>query len=677
METLETALARARAGNGQVLGVVAEAGTGKSRLCYEFTERCRAAGLRVIEGRCAPYGKSVPLLPILQVFRHYYGITEQDSDQSAREKLAGRLLLLDEGYREVLPVLFEFFGVPDPDRPAPYIDPELKQRQLFGVLRKLVQHGAEDTVALIEDLHWIDGASAAWLDEWVEAVAGTRFVLIVNFRPEFEAGWLRKSYYQQLALAPLSTAAARELLETLLGPDPSIAGLADAIYARTGGNPFFTEEVVQSLIESGKLQGSAGNYRLTAPVATLDVPATVHVVLAARIDGLAEREKQVLETAAVIGKDFSAPVLTRVLADVAPHAVAATELAVVLRALAQAEFLYEQAVYPVAEYTFKHPLTQQVAYDTLLRERRARVHAAVARATAEVHAEKLDEKAALLAHHWEYAGDAGQAALWHRRAAEWAGLTNPSEGFRHWDRVRSLVRTLPQTEETSRLGATACLGVLRLGWRLGMPMAEAGDVFEEGRRLADAAGDVPALAALQLWVRARSLGWVRGRLCEAQPRGDAPGRSDDRPGFADRATGVPRVRLHSRRSPARRDRVLRDGRAAPAGGSGSRPGVHWLQPIPRDPLCASLDALPNGTSEGVHGGVRTNGAPGTRARGRRGAHVAAARAHRAGHLLRRCGRRPRPCPPGARDGREVGDPAGAFLCSPGSRRRASVERRVG
>jgi class 3 adenylate cyclase/tetratricopeptide (TPR) repeat protein len=496
MDVLEAALARARAGNGQVIGIVAEAGTGKSRLCFELTERCRAAGMRVIEGRCAPYGKNIPLLPILQVFRHYYGITEQDTDQSAREKLAGRLLLLDEGYREVLPVLFEFFGVPDPDRPAPHLDSEVKQRQLFGVLRKLVQRGAEETVALIEDLHWIDGASAEWLAEWVDAIAGTRFVLVVNFRPEFDAAWLRKSYYQQLPLAPLGGDAVRELLESLLGRDASIAGLAGAIHARTGGNPFFTEEVVQSLIESGKLQGTAGDYRLSAPVETLDVPPSVHAVLAARIDRLAEREKQLLQTAAVIGKDFSEPVLTRVLGDVAPHDAAHADVAAALRALAQAEFVYEQAVYPVAEYTFKHPLTQQVAYDTLLRERRSRVHAAVAAASAEIYADKLDEKAALLAHHWEQAGESRHAALWHKRAAEWAGITNAAEGMRHWERVRSLVRTLPRTGETLQLGVAACQGILGLGWRLAMSTADAAGIFEEGRQLAEENRDVRALAAL-------------------------------------------------------------------------------------------------------------------------------------------------------------------------------------
>ncbi len=496
MHVLEAALARARAGNGQVIGVVAEAGTGKSRLCWEFAAYCRAAGMRVIEGRCAPYGKNVPLLPILQIFRHYYGITEQDSDQSAREKIAGHLLALDEGYREVLSVLFEFFGVPDPDHPALHVDPDVKQRQLFGVLRTLVQRGAENTVALFEDLHWIDGASAAWLEEWVDAIAGTRFVLLVNFRPEFAPTWGRKSYYQQLPLAPLSTEAVRQLLAGLLGSDPSIAGLADAIHARTSGNPFFTEEVVQSLIEAGKLAGTAGDYRLTAPVSTLDVPASVHAVLAARIDRLAEREKLVLQTAAVIGKEFSEPVLVLVLAEVAPHDAAPADLSAALRTLARAEFVYEQALYPVAAYTFKHPLTQEVAYETLLRERRARVHAAVARASAVIHADKLDEKAALLAHHWEHAGDAWQAALWHQRAAEWAGVTNAAEGLRHWEHVRRLVRPLPHTPEALRLGIAACVGILNLCWRLGTPLAHATDTFEEGRRLAEEAGDVRAQAAL-------------------------------------------------------------------------------------------------------------------------------------------------------------------------------------
>jgi class 3 adenylate cyclase/tetratricopeptide (TPR) repeat protein len=499
MQTLESALSQAHAGNGQVVGLVAAAGTGKSRICFEFLERCRARGCTVTVGHAVAHGKNIPFLPMLEAFRSYYEITHADADQVVQKKIEDRLLHVDPGLVEMLPVVFEFFGVPDPDRPVRRnIDSETRQRQLFEVLRREVREGnaGGQLVTLIEDLHWIDAGSEAFLEQWVDAIAGSRALLLLNFRPEYHAAWMNKSYYRQIPLAPLGSEAVRELLGDLLGNDASIAGLAQAIHESTGGNPFFTEEVVQSLIESGVLAGARGRYRMTTPIAQLEVPPTVHAVLAARIDRLAEREKRLLETAAVIGKDFSEPVLVNVLAEVAPLDAAPVEVAAALRVLAKAEFIYEQALYPVAEYTFKHPLTQQVAYDTLLRERRAQVHAAVALASAELHADKLDEKAALLAHHWEQAGQPWQAALWHERAAAWAGVTNGAEGLRHWERVRALLRPLPHTSETLQLGVTACVGHLKLAWRLGTPTADATDIFEEGRRLAEEAGDVGALAAL-------------------------------------------------------------------------------------------------------------------------------------------------------------------------------------
>ena len=187
MEVLERALEQARAGNGQVVGVVADAGTGKSRLCFEFAERCRAKGLRVAQGSGVAHGKNIPLLPILQVFRTYFNITGKDDDRTARDKIAGRLLLLDEELRESLPLLFEFMGVPDPDRPPPVMDPDASQRRLFRVLHRVTQSRTESegeggtVVTLIEDLHWIDGGSEAWIEQMVEAVSGSRTLLLVNF----------------------------------------------------------------------------------------------------------------------------------------------------------------------------------------------------------------------------------------------------------------------------------------------------------------------------------------------------------------------------------------------------------------------------------------------------------------------------------------------------------------
>jgi class 3 adenylate cyclase len=363
MQTLDAALEQAQAGNGQVVGIVAEAGTGKSRLCFEFLERCRARGMNVLTGRAVAHGKNIPYLPMLEVFRGYYGISETDSAQAVREKVAGLLLLTDESLRELLPVVFEFFGVTDPEHPPPRMDPEAKLRQLFAVLRKEMREGrtANRLVTLIEDLHWMDAGSESFLAQWVDAIAGSRSLLIVNFRPEYHATWTVKSYYRQIPLAPLGPEAARAMLEDLLGNDAAIDGLAQSIYTRTAGNPFFMEEAVQSLIESGALEAIQGSYRLVKPIEQLQVPPTVQALLAARIDRLGEREKLVLQSAAVIGREFSEPILRRVINEISYSPLSEIELGLALRVLKDSDFILEQSLYPVPEYVFKHPLTQEVA----------------------------------------------------------------------------------------------------------------------------------------------------------------------------------------------------------------------------------------------------------------------------------------------------------------------------
>jgi class 3 adenylate cyclase/tetratricopeptide (TPR) repeat protein len=506
MQMLESALARAREGHAQIVGIVGEAGLGKSRLCYEFLERCRARGLMTYETTGVAHGKAVPFLPVLRLFRAFYGITEQDSDATARERIAGRLLLLDERLRETLPLNFEFMGVPDPENPAPRIDPEARQRQMFDVVRRVIQaRGQRETsVTLLEDLHWFDGGSAAFVEPMLEAVIGTRALVLLNFRPEYQAPWTGKSYYHQLPLAPLGPDAIRELLDALLGSDRSIAGLAEAIHARTAGNPFFTEEVVQNLIESGKLQGSKGAYRLVTPIDKLEVPSSVHVLLAARIDRLAQREKDVLQTAAVIGREFDEPTLAAVVEQDAP------QLREALEALKNAEFVYEQSLYPVVEYLFKHPLTQEVALGSQLQERRKKLHGAVARVIEAAHQQDLDQQAALLAHHWEEAGELAQAVRWHRRAAEWAGARDPLEGMRHWRKVRALGGSLDD-EEVKEARLLACRNVLAGGtWRFGMSDQEMQDLLDEGRSLAQALGRPAALGAMLMGVAAHF--GMRGRV---------------------------------------------------------------------------------------------------------------------------------------------------------------------
>jgi class 3 adenylate cyclase len=351
MAALEAALERALAGNSQVVGVVADPGTGKSRLCFEFAERCRGREIKVYEGHGVAHGKAVPWFPVLAFVRGYFGITEQDRPEAARDKIAGRMLLLDETLGEGLALMFDFLGVPDPERPVPPMGPEARERQLFDVVRRLARarSAREPAVFLFEDLHWFDRASEAFLENLVEAAPGNRSLLLLNFRPEYHAGWMQRSYYQQLPLLPLGPEATRELFADLLGMDASLRPLIERVQERTGGNPFFIEEIVQSLVETGVVAGARGAYRLLTPAAGVGLPASVQSVLAARIDRLPEREKQVLQAASVIGKKFSESILRRV-ADLGDG-----ELPAALHALTSAEFLYEEALYPEAEYAFKHP----------------------------------------------------------------------------------------------------------------------------------------------------------------------------------------------------------------------------------------------------------------------------------------------------------------------------------
>src|SRR5262244_2777764 len=493
---LDAALERARGGSGQVVGVVGEAGTGKSRLCAEFVESCRARGIPILEGRGVAHGNAIPMLPMLEMWRAFFEIGDGDGPETTRAKIAGRLLPMDEAFREVLTFVFDLFGVPDPANPSPAIDPEQRQKRIHGVLKRVLHdpaYGGGLRVILLEDLHWFDGASNAYLETAVESVPATRHLLLVTFRPEYQASWMQRTYYQQLTLRPLDAEAIRALLRDQLGDDPSVAALPEIIDAHTKGNPFFIEEVLQSLVEGGQLTGGRGAYRLATRIDTLQVPVSVQAVLSSRIDRLAEREKQVLQTAAVIGKTFGEALLGRVMASVT--AIDEPALGAALSALTAAEFLYEAALYPQLEYSFKHPLTHEVAQRSQLRERSVRVHAAVAHALEQAEG-NLDEHAAKIAQHWDEAGVATNAARWHRRAAKWAGLSDPRESLRHWRRVRTLAPGVQDASEQSSLALQACDQILSLGWRMGGSEDEAGAAFAEGRALVESLGDRPALALL-------------------------------------------------------------------------------------------------------------------------------------------------------------------------------------
>jgi class 3 adenylate cyclase len=474
LERLEAALARSLAGDGQVVGVVAEAGAGKSRLCHELAERCRARGILVRSGAGVPHGRSLPLEPLLEFYREIYGIVPEDTDALARQKIAGLIAQVAPEELGALPLLFEFMRVPDPARPVAEQTADERMRAILEILRRLTaaRSRREPALLVFEDLHWIDPQTEEFVEGIVDAVAGTRTLFVANFRPEYRAAWMGRTHYQQLPLRPLDAEAATTLLADWLGPDPSLAGLAERIRERTGGNPFFMEEVIQAEIDAGQLVGTRGRFRLARPVASIEVPASVQSLLAARIDRLDEGTKRLLQTAAVIGDGFAEPLLAQVSGS-GPEALRGS-----LRALVQGEFLYEQSLYPELEYAFKHPLTREVAYGSLLRERRRELHGRTAEAIEARAGAAADAQAAVIAHHFEEADRLLDAARWHVRAAERLGSAGVRETLFHWRKVTELLAGEAPVPEAQALLGRARTGLIYAASRSDVPEEEIVSLFE-------------------------------------------------------------------------------------------------------------------------------------------------------------------------------------------------------
>ena len=368
---IQQALAQASTGHGQVVAVVGEAGVGKSRLVYEFVHSHRTQGRRVLESTSVSYGKATPYCPVIDLLRRYTHVEERDDVRTIRAKVTGQVLTLDAALQETIPALLVLLDALSEDSPFLQLDPpQRRQHTLDALKRVLLRESQEQPLLLVfEDLHWIDSETQALLNALVESLPTARLLLLVNYRPEYQHGWGSKTYYTQLRLDPLPPVSAHGLLHALLGDDPSLAPLKQLLIARTEGNPFFLEESVRTLVETGMLVAQPGAYRLAQALQTIQVPATVQAVLAARIDRLPPEDKWLLQTAAVIGTEVPFALL-QAIADLSE-----VDLHRVLVHLQAAEFLYETRLFPEREYTFKHALTHEVVYSSLLLERRRGLHA--------------------------------------------------------------------------------------------------------------------------------------------------------------------------------------------------------------------------------------------------------------------------------------------------------------
>jgi class 3 adenylate cyclase/tetratricopeptide (TPR) repeat protein len=410
LEQLRRAQQLASAGHGQVAAIVGEAGVGKSRLAYEFTHSHRLQDWLTLESASVSYGKATSYLPVIELLKGYFKIQDRDHLREIREKVTGKLLILDESLKPTLPALLALLDVPVDDEAWDRLDPiQRRQRTLDAVKALLLREAREQPLLVIfEDLHWIDGETQALLDSVVESLASARLLLLVNYRPEYEHRWSSKTYYSQMRLDALPAESAEQLLEVLLGEDRGLAPLKQLLVKR--GNPFFLEETVRTLVETKTLVGEQGRYRLTQSVQALQVPATVQAVLAARIDRLPPEEKRLLQVASVVGKDVPVALL-QAIAEL-PEA----DLQRSLTHLQAAEFLYEMRFFPELEYTFKHALTHEVTYGTLLRERRCALHARLVPTIEHLYTERLVEQVGRLAHHAWHGEVWDKAALYGRQA---------------------------------------------------------------------------------------------------------------------------------------------------------------------------------------------------------------------------------------------------------------------
>jgi len=419
VEQLRYAQEQTSAGRGQVVAVVGDPGVGKSRLFYEFVRSHRTHGWLVLESTSVSYGRATSYLPVIELLRGYFRIENRDDTRAVRAKVTGTLLTLDRTLEDAIAPVLALLDALPPDDAFLALEPAHRRQRTLGAIKRLLlrESQVQPLLLIFEDLHWIDSETQVVLDTLVESLPSARVLLCVNYRPEYRHGWGSKTYYRQLRIDPLPPASAEELLGALVGDNRGLRQFKRLLIERTEGNPFFLEESVRTLVETGVLAGERGRYELTRTIETVRVPASVQAILAARIDRLESEDRQLLQTAAVVGMDVPFRLL---------HAVVEwpeERFRSGLARLQAAEFLYEASLFPELQYTFKHALTHEVAYGSLLGERRRDLHARIVQAMERLAPARLEEEVARLAHHalrgevWDkavgYLDRAGRKAAMH------------------------------------------------------------------------------------------------------------------------------------------------------------------------------------------------------------------------------------------------------------------------
>ncbi len=444
IEALRHAARLAESGRGQLVAVIAEPGVGKSRLFHEFKLRSQS-GWMVVEAFSVSHGKASPYLPMIELLNGYFGIEPSDDRRKRREKVNGRLVTLDPALEDTRSSIFRLLGLVEDDDPLAEISQQTRRQRTLDSIKRIVLRESlnQPLMVIFEDLHWIDEETQAFLNVLAEGIANAPVLMLVNYRPEYTHQWGSKTYYAQLRLDPLSNESADEMLSSLLGGDAGLVPVKRLIAEKTEGNPLFIEEIVLNLFEDGALARN-GEVKLTRPLATLRIPPTVQGILASRIDRLPPDQKDLLQTVAVIGTEFNVSVA---------RAVSGTsdDLNRMLNDLQLAEFIYEQPAAGDIEYAFKHALTHDVAYKSLLTERRRMLHERTAQAIEELFGEQLQDHLTELAHHFDLGGNIPKAVAYLSCSGQAAAEQGAhSEALGYFTRALELVPQLAECATRDR-----------------------------------------------------------------------------------------------------------------------------------------------------------------------------------------------------------------------------------
>ncbi len=395
MEMLQGALDYIIAGHGQVVAVVGEAGLGKSRLLYEFTHSHCAQDCLVLASNTVSYARATPYAPIVNFLKDYFEIDSRDDARTVRETVTGKLVMSDQLLEETVSPILDLLDALPEDHQLLSLDPIQRRHQIVQIFERLMldESRIRPLILVFEDLHWYNSLSLELLDSFVESLVDERILLLVSYRSEYQDDWGARGHYRQMRLRPLPHEGIEQLSRYLLGTEPTLFSVKRLLMDRAEGNPFFLEEIVRTLVETGVLSGQRGAFRVAEPVSSIQVPPLVQTVIASRIDRLSPEQKRLLQEAAVVGKDVPFALLGMI------SKLAEQELRSCLAELQVAEFLYEVKLFPDLEYTFKHALTHEVAYEGLTKKRRSEIHALVVRSIESLHADRLSEQAERLAHH--------------------------------------------------------------------------------------------------------------------------------------------------------------------------------------------------------------------------------------------------------------------------------------